>query len=95
MSGTKPTPESEEVVLTPEQLKQKREDLKSFFTSQLDFLKTQLEYETLLTNIEEQRAKRAIMAMKQAEIWHNQNAPDPEPEPDSQTPPITRPLKKD
>lgn len=44
--------------LTPEEVKERKEKLVQYYTEQVDFLTVQLEYETLVTAIEEQRAKR-------------------------------------
>ena len=44
--------------LTPEEVKERKEKLIQYYTEQVDFLTVQLEYETLVTAIEEQRAKR-------------------------------------
>jgi len=44
--------------LTPEEVKERKEKLVQYYTEQVEFLTVQLEYETLVTNIEEQRAKR-------------------------------------
>ena len=44
--------------LTPEEVKERKEKLAQYYTEQVEFLTVQLEYETLVTQIEEQRAKR-------------------------------------
>lgn len=44
--------------LTPEEVKERKEKLIQYYTEQVEFLTVQLEYETLVTAIEEQRAKR-------------------------------------
>lgn len=44
--------------LTPEEVKERKEKLVQYYTEQVEFLTVQLEYETLVTAIEEQRAKR-------------------------------------
>ena len=51
----------EQVELTPEEIKERKEKLLNYYQEQIEFLNTQLEYETLLTNVEEQRAKRIQM----------------------------------
>lgn len=51
----------EQVELTPEEIKERKEKLLTYYQEQIEFLTTQLEYETLLTNVEEQRAKRIQM----------------------------------
>lgn len=44
--------------LTPEEVKERKEKLVQYYAEQVEFLTVQLEYETLVTQIEEQRAKR-------------------------------------
>ena len=44
--------------LTPEEVKERKERLSQYYAEQVEFLTVQLEYETLVTQIEEQRAKR-------------------------------------
>lgn len=51
----------EQLELTPEEIKERKEKLLNYYQEQIEFLNTQLEYETLLTNVEEQRAKRIQM----------------------------------
>ena len=50
--------EENKEVLTPEEVKERKEKLAQYYTEQVEFLTVQLEYETLVTQIEEQRAKR-------------------------------------
>jgi hypothetical protein len=50
--------EDNKEVLTPEEVKERKEKLTQYYTEQVEFLTVQLEYETLVTQIEEQRAKR-------------------------------------
>jgi hypothetical protein len=50
--------EDNKEVLTPEEVKERKEKLSQYYTEQVEFLTVQLEYETLVTQIEEQRAKR-------------------------------------
>jgi len=47
--------------LSAEEIAERKEKLMSYYTDQIKFLTSQLEYETLLTDIEEQRAKRIQM----------------------------------
>jgi len=49
--------------LSPEEIKARKEELTAFYKEGIKHLKPQLEYETLLTNIEEQRAKRMQATM--------------------------------
>lgn len=64
----------EQIELTPEQIQERKEKLLQYYQEQIDFLKVQLSYETLLTDIEEQRAKRVQIQAAIAGYF----APDPE-----------------
>lgn len=62
--------------LTPEEVKERKEKLTQYYTEQVEFLTVQLQYETLVTDIEEQRAKRLQFQVMVA----NMLAPDEEEE---------------
>lgn len=62
--------------LTPEEVKERKEKLAQYYTEQVEFLTVQLEYEKLVTDIEEQRAKRLQFQVMVA----NMLAPDEEEE---------------
>jgi len=62
--------------LTPEEVKERKDKLVQYYSEQVEFLTVQLEYETLVTNIEEQRAKRLQFQVMVA----NMLAPDTEEE---------------
>lgn len=62
------TNQPKDVELTPEEIKERRVQLKEFYKSQMDLLKPQLEYETILASIEEQRFKRTTMIYRHAEL---------------------------
>ena len=47
--------------LSPEEIAQRKQELSNFYKDNVKHLKIQLEYETLLTDIEEQRAKRILV----------------------------------
>ena len=61
--------------LTPEEVKERKERFTQYYTEQVEFLTVQLQYETLVTDIEEQRAKRLQFQVMVA----NMLAPDEEP----------------
>tara|TARA_B100001758_G_scaffold247851_1_gene267745 strand:+ start:6916 stop:7230 length:315 start_codon:yes stop_codon:yes gene_type:complete len=65
---TKEAPE-----LTPQQLEEKRAEISKFYKDNIKHLKVQLEYETLLCDIEKRRAERtqAQMFMVQAQAAAN------------------------
>jgi hypothetical protein len=68
--------EENKEVLTPEEVKERKEKLIEYYTEQVNFLTVQLKYETLVTDIEEQRAKRLQFQVMVA----NMLAPDDEEE---------------
>ena len=45
--------------LSPEELEQRKEEMKVFYDTSVPYLESQLKYEELLTNVEEARFKRA------------------------------------
>lgn len=53
---------------TEQELQAYRENMKKFYDQQIPFLKKQKEYEMLLADIEEARAKRITMSMRIAQI---------------------------
>jgi hypothetical protein len=68
--------EENKEVLTPEEVKERKEKLTQYYTEQVEFLTVQLQYETLVTDIEEQRAKRLQFQVMVA----NMLAPDDDEE---------------
>jgi hypothetical protein len=68
--------EENKELLTPEEVKERKEKLTQYYTEQVEFLTVQLQYETLVTDIEEQRAKRLQFQVMVA----NMLAPDDEEE---------------
>jgi 5-methylthioribose kinase len=64
-------------VLTPKELQEKRDQITENFKNQIPLLTAQLEYENLLANIEQARAKRMEMIIRQAQM---QAGPEPEKE---------------
>jgi hypothetical protein len=74
--------EENKELLTPEEVKERKEKLTQYYTEQVEFLTVQLKYETLVTDIEEQRAKRLQFQVMVA----NMLAPDDEPEEEVEQP---------
>lgn len=74
--------EENKEVLTPEEVKERKEKLSQYYAEQVEFLTLQLEYETLVTNIEEQRAKRLQFQVMVA----NMLAPEEEEEQEEEKP---------
>ena len=54
--------------LTPEQIKEYRKMRLAYYNEEMPMLKQQLAYETIVTNIEEQRLKRMSYIMKMAQM---------------------------
>ena len=69
--------ENRQEELTAEQLESRRDEMKEFYEKSLPYLKSQSEYEKLLTEIEEARFKRATMQMQYASMMVA-NQEDPE-----------------
>ena len=74
--------------ITPEEYETRKVEMIEHFQKEMEFLKVQKEYETLISDIDEQRLRRALMQQKLASVY----APAPEEEVDEE--PIARPLKK-
>ena len=79
----------EQKELTPEEIQERKEKLLKYYEEQIDFLSVQLSYETLLTDIEEQRAKRVQIQAAIAGFF----APEPEEEEESQPPKTLKRVK--
>lgn len=69
---------SEQIEMTPEEIKERKESLLKYYEEQTLFLEKQFNYEKLLTDIEEQRAKRIQLQAAVASFL----APDEEEEED-------------
>jgi len=75
--------------LTPEELESRRDEMKEFYEKSLPYLKSQAEYEKLLTEVEESRFKRANMQIQYANMMTAIQGPE---ESDEQvTPPFPNP----
>lgn len=73
-------PTSEDVKMSKEQIAKRRAEVTKYYKEQIPHLKTQLQYEELMTNIEEQRVKRL-----QAQAFLAQAYGEPEPEESKRT----------
>jgi hypothetical protein len=54
--------------ITQEELQARKAELKAHFEREIPFLETQLKYETLMADIEEQRARRTYSMVKMAQM---------------------------
>jgi hypothetical protein len=76
--------------LSKEQLTERQKEIHEYYITQLPFLQTQKEYETLITELEELELRRMMARMRMAQIM----APAPD-EPESEDEPTKpRSLKK-
>jgi hypothetical protein len=73
--------------MTQEEYELKKAEMLEHFNKEIDFLKVQKEYETLVTEIEDLRLRRALMQQKLASIFA--------PAPEEVEEPKPRTLKKD
>jgi hypothetical protein len=60
--------------VTPEEYEARKAEMMEHFQKEMEFLKVQKEYETLISDIDEQRLRRALIQQKLANIY----APAPE-----------------
>lgn len=75
--------------VTPEEYEARKAEMMEHFQKEMEFLKVQKEYETLISDIDEQRLRRALIQQKLASIY----APAPE-EIEEDDEPKPRNLKK-
>jgi hypothetical protein len=54
--------------MSPEEMAERKSKLTQFYKDQIEFLKTQLEYETLLADVEDQRARATYAQVKVAQM---------------------------
>lgn len=84
--------------LSPEELAQRKEEMKQFYDESAPYLESQAKYEKLLTEIEEARFKRANFqyqfAMMMAQRPDGSEEEDEEPKSPAQEAPQGRKLKK-
>lgn len=60
----------EEMEMTPEELLKRKEEMYTFYTESLKYLKAQLEYEETLAQIDEARFKRLTIQMQHAMLMN-------------------------
>jgi len=66
--------------LSPEELTAKKEEMLQFYTDSMPYLKAQLEYETMLCDIDEMRLKRTQIQMAYAQMMAPPEDFEQEPE---------------
>ena len=62
--------------LSAEELNERKEEMRTFYDESVPYLESQLKYETLLTEVEEARFKRANLAYQWQMIMANTQAPE-------------------
>ena len=77
--------------ISAEELADRRSKLMAYYEDQIPFLKKQLEYETLVADLQEQEARRIYSQVKIAQMV----AAAPEEEMPEEVPTKSRSLKKD
>ncbi len=70
---------AEEKEMSREEYIAHRDELKNHYASEIDFLKIQKEYETLLTEIDEIRARRIINQVRVSELLAGPSSEDEMP----------------
>lgn len=84
--------ENQQREFTDAEIQEKKQEMIGFFKEQVEILEAQKNYENLLTEIEELRARRAMANMRIAQIM----APPPTAEEETEEAPAkARTLKKD
>lgn len=97
MSDTTNTENQEQQQLTPEQIEAMRKNMVAYYKEQISTLKLQSEYEKLLAEIEEARAKRIMNTIRIAQMMagpreeESEEEPEHNPQPEKSNP--TRKLK--
>lgn len=75
----------EKTAPTPAEMEKRKKELIKFYTEQITFLNTQLEYEELLTKIEDSRARRVMAQVKIAQMLAGPESQNSENENNSET----------
>lgn len=60
--------ENQQKEMSPEEMAERKSKLTQFYKDQVEFLKVQLEYETLVADVEEQRARATYAQVKTAQM---------------------------
>jgi len=78
------------VQLTPEEIATRKQEMLEFYKEQIEFMKVQHEFEKLSADIEDERLRRMVAMIRQAQI---QSPPSEEDESEEAMPPKKRSLK--
>jgi len=71
--------ENQQKEMSPEEMAKRKSKLTQFYKEQIEFLKTQLVYETLLADIEDARARAVYAQVKTAQMLAGPSKEVPEP----------------
>jgi hypothetical protein len=80
--------QTQETPMSKEDMEARQAELQAYYSNQIPFLKTQLEYQTLVTELEELDVRRAMAMVRMSQIM----APAPKSE---ESEPQPRKLKKE
>lgn len=78
------------VQLTPEEIATRKQEMLDFYKEQIEFMKVQHEFEKLSADIEDERLRRMVAMIRQAQL---QTPPSEEEETDQPASPKKRSLK--
>jgi hypothetical protein len=81
------------VQLTAEEIVARKQEMLEFYKEQIDFMSVQHEFEKLSADIEEQRLRRMVAMVRQAQLQTPPQEEDDD-EPESEAPAKKRSLKK-
>jgi hypothetical protein len=65
--------------MSPQEMAERKSKLSAFYKEQIEFLKVQLEYETLVADVEDQRARATYAQVKLAQMLAGPSKEAPEP----------------
>jgi len=86
--------QQEEMNLSPEELAERKEEMKKFFDESIPYLESQAQYEKLMTEIEEARFKRATFQYQFTMMMQNTQGPEEGSEVEKDDFPIPPPSKE-
>ena len=72
---------AQDAELTPEMIAARKAEMLQFYKEQIDFMDVQLQFEKLGADIEEQRLRRLVAMVRQAQIQSPQEPQEPGEEP--------------
>jgi predicted RNA-binding protein len=78
------------VQFTPEEVAARKQEMLDFYKEQIEFMKVQHEFEKLSADIEDERLRRMVAMIRQAQL---QSPPSEEGDSDEPMPPKKRSLK--